>query len=404
MKRIQGITVIILVLLPLLAYPQNPTKWRGPNRNGYYNETGLLKEWPAGGPEILWQYDKLGEGYSSPAFGNGRIYISGMEDQTGYVYALEQDGRLIWKTPYGKEWLKSYPGSRGTPVIDEDRLFILSGMGRLSCFSANSGQLLWTKDLFTEFGGRNSEWGLAETVVIYGEKLICTPGGRIHNIIALNKMNGELIWTSKGMGEISAYCTPLLVKIDDRNLLITHTAKNIIGVDADDGEFLWNYPHVNIYDIHPNTPLYHDGQVFCFSGYGKGGVMLRLNEDGSKVTKMWFCETMDSRIGGAVYMDGYLYGSGDKSREWQCIDWSSGRMRYDSKEIGNGVVIAAEGLLYIYSQRGELALVKPGPSSFEIISETRISTGSGQHWAHPVIDNGRLFIRHGNALIAYKIK
>jgi len=404
MKSIPRITVIILVLLPFLAYPQNPTKWRGPDQNGYYNETGLLKEWPAGGPEILWQYDKLGEGYSSPAFGNGRIYISGMEDQTGYVYALEQDGTLIWKTPYGKEWLKSYPGSRGTPVIDEDRLFILSGLGRLSCFSANSGQLLWTKDLFTEFGGRNSEWGLAETVVIYGEKLICTPGGRIHNMVALNKKNGDLIWTTKAMGEISSYCTPLLLKMDGRNLLIAHTAKNIIGVDADNGEFLWNYPHVNIYDIHPNTPLYHDGQVFCFSGYGKGGVMLRLNEDGSKVTKMWFCETMDSRIGGAVYMDGYLYGSGDKSREWQCIDWLSGQMRYDSKEIGNGVVIAAEGLLYLYSQRGELALVKPGPSSFEIISETRISSGSGQHWAHPVIDNGRLFIRHGNALIAYKIK
>jgi len=404
MIRFFRINVILLLFIPVICHSQNPSRWRGPNENGYYPDTGLLKVWPTGGPQVLWHYDKLGEGFSSPAFGNGMIYTSGMEKETGYVYALRQDGSLVWKAPYGSEFLKSYPGSRGTPVIDGDHLYILSGMGRLSCLSSNSGQLLWTKDLFQEFGGRNTEWGLAETPVIHGDKLICTPGGKIHNVIALNKYSGDLIWTTKGMGEIPAYCTPLLIEIGGRNLLITHTAKNIIGVDADKGDFLWHYPHVNIYDIHPNTPVYHDGQVFCFSGYGKGGVMLRLNEDGSEATKMWFCETMDSRIGGAVYMDGYLYGSGDKNREWQCIDWSSGQVKYESKELGNGVVIAAEGLLYIYSQRGELALVKPGSLSFEIISEIRVAFGSGQHWAHPVINEGRLFVRHGNALIAYKIR
>jgi outer membrane protein assembly factor BamB len=364
----------------------------------------LLKEWPVGGPEVIWQYTKLGDGYSSPAFGNGRIYVSGMEGQTGFIYALEQDGNLIWKAPYGIEFHSGYPGTRGTPVIDGDNVFILSGMGHLSCLSSNSGRLKWTKNLFKEFDGRNAEWGLAETVVIHGDKLICTPGGRENNIIALNKISGDLIWSSRGMGEVSAYCTPLLIQIGGRNLMITHTADNILGFDADTGRILWNHRHTNRYSVHPNTPLYHDGQVFCFSGYGKGGAMLRLNEDGSKVSEMWFSETLDSRIGGAVYLNGYMYGSGDNNREWQCIDWKTGQVMYESKEVGNGVVIAADAMLYVYSQRGELVLINPGSSSFRIISKTKISAGSGQHWAHPVINEGRLFVRHGNALIAYKIR
>lgn len=237
-----------------------------------------------------------------------------------------------------------------------------------------------------------------------GDKLICTPGGKVHNIVALNKNNGDLIWTSKGLGEISAYCSPLLIEIGGRNLLVTHTQDNILGIDADSGKLLWNHGHPNRYSVHPNTPLYHDGQVFCFSGYGKGGVMLKLNADGSQVTKMWYSDTMDSRMGGAVYINGYLYGSGDSNREWQCIDWKTGKLIYESKEVGNGVVIAAEGLLYAYSQRGELALIKPGGDSFTILNNIKISSGSGQHWAHPVINAGRLFVRHGNALIAYKIR
>ena len=176
------------------------------------------------------------------------------------------------------------------------------------------------------------------------------------------------------------------------------------GRFPDTGKLLWSHKHPNRYSVHPNTPLYHDGQVFCFSGYGKGGAMLQLNEDGSKVKQLWYSETMDSRMGGAVYLDGYIYGSGDKNRQWQCIDWNTGKVVYESKEVGNGVVIAAEGMLYAYSQRGELALVKPGSSSFNIVSKIKITAGSGQHWAHPAINNGRLFVRHGNALIAYKIR
>ena len=391
-------------IFPYLGFSQSPTRWRGPQQNGTYAETGLLKVWPQTGPEILWHYDALGEGYSAPSFANGRIFISGMEGTTGYVYSLSASGTFIWKAPYGEEWTVSYPGSRSTPVIVGDYLYILSAHGDLACLSAGTGKIRWKKNIIRDFDGRNIDWGYNETLVVHGDKLICTPGGVRNNMIALNRLDGSLIWSVTAKGEKSAYCNPLLTTVGSRNLLVTHMENNIIGVDADKGQFLWSYPHTNIYLIHPNTPLFNNNQVFCFSGYGQGGVMLQLNADGSAITRKWVIKTLDSRIGGAVYLNGFIYGSGDQNVEWQCIDWDTGKLVYSSKALGNGVVITAEGLLYIYSQRGELALVKPEQNEFRIISKTRVTLGRGQHWAHPVINDSQLFIRHGNVLIDYKIK
>ncbi len=382
---------------------QQTTTWRGPGQSGIYPDKNLLDSWPESGPEIRWTYENLGNGYSSPAFANNNIFLSGMEGTTGHIYCLSESGKLIWKAPYGNEFHTSYPGSRATPVISGSMVYILSGLGDLTCLDATDGKIVWKKNILREFGGTNIQWGLNETVVIHGDKLICTPGGSTHNIVALEKTTGKLIWSSKGKGELSAYCTPLLTKVGDRNLLITHTAKNIIGVDADRGTLLWNYPHVNRWDVHPNTPLIFNNQVFCFSGYGKGAVLLQLNADGSKATRVWEAADMDSRMGGAVVIDGKIYGSGDNNRDWQCIDWSTGKVEYKTREIGNGVIIASDGKLILYSQRGELVLAKPGAASFQILGKTKVTQGSDQHWAHPAIFNENLYVRHGNTLISYQI-
>ena len=395
---------IVAFLTTISLYCQAPTTWRGPNQSGVYQEKDLLDQWPASGPEIAWSFDDLGVGYSSPAITNNLIYASGMEGSTGYIYALTMAGQLKWKSPYGKEWNGSYAGSRATPVIVGDLLYIISGTGEVTCMSAHDGKGVWNKNIFKDFDGRNIEWGINETPVVHGDKLICTPGGIRHNVIALNRFSGDLVWTSKGKGEKSAYCTPLLTKMGSKNLLVTHTEHNILGIDADKGTLLWNYPHTNRYSIHPNTPLIEKNTVFCFSGYGQGGVMLGLYQDGQSASRQWIAKTMDSRMGGAVLLDGKIYGSGDENRAWQCIDWATGKVDYKTTAIGNGVIIAADGKLYLYSQRGELALVKPGPDGFNILSKTRVALGSGQHWAHPVIHNGLLLVRHGNTLIAYKIK
>ena len=213
-----------------------------------------------------------------------------------------------------------------------------------------------------------------------------------------------MIWSSEAKSEKSGYCTPLLIELSSRKLLVTMTEHHIVGLDAKSGDMLWSYPQTNEYMVHANTPVYHDGSVFCFSGYGQGGVMLQLNEDGSKVTKKWFSSMMDSRMGGAVYHDGYLYGSGDYSRVWFCAEWETGDTTYTSKEIAKGVVILADEKLYCYSQRGELAMVKADPAEFKLLGETRVELGTEQHWAHPVIFRGVLYVRHGEVLMAYKIK
>ena len=398
------ILIFVLNLLSGIIKAQNPTNWRGPEGNGIYSDTELLSSWPGDGPEILWHYDQLGDGFSSPVIVNGRIYVSGMEEPRGFIYCFGLNGSLEWKSSYGDEFYESYPGSRSTPVIDGNRLYIFSAVGVLTCMDASDGKILWIKDTFRELDGRNLTWGATETVVVDEKYVYCTPGGKQNNIIALNKINGELAWSSSGLGENSAYCTPLLLELPARKLLVTHTADHILGLDASNGKVLWSFPHPNQYAIHPNRPLYQDGSLYCFSGYGQGGVKLELNSDGSKVNSLWSTRKLDSRMGGLVLVDGYLYGSGDSSREWRCINWETGEETYADNSIGKGVVIYADGMLFCYSERGELALVKADPEGFSVMGKTRVTLGTAQHWAHPVINQGILYLRHGRALIAYKIK
>jgi outer membrane protein assembly factor BamB len=189
-----------------------------------------------------------------------------------------------------------------------------------------------------------------------------------------------------------------------KKILATHTASYMIGIDAKTGKMLWSRYQPNQHKVHANTPIYHDGGLFYFSGYGQGAGKVDLNEDGTKITSAWKKQEFDSRMGGAVLVDGYIYGSGDQYREWKCLDWETGDTTYTSTDISKGVVIYADGMLYCYSERGELALVKATPGKFDLISKTIVEKGSEQHWAHPMIHKGVLYLRHGNALIAYLIK
>jgi len=387
------------------VFAQEPTRWRGPEGNGIYPTYGktLLKEWPADGPEILWSYEKLGQGHSSAAVAGGYLYTSGMTGSTGFLFKFSLNGELVWKKEYGPEFTESWYGTRGTPVIAGDRVYLESGMGVLYCFNAADGKIVWTKDLFSDLDGKNITWGVNETPVVNGDIIYATPGGKTHNVVALNRHTGETVWSSKGKGELSAYCTPLLFEHGGREILATHTASHLMGLDAATGELLWSVHQPNQWSVHANTPLYHDGSLFYFSGYGQGGGLVELSPDGSSVQQKWFKKEADSRMGGAVLVDGHIYTSGDKHREWRCFDWETGEETYASTEVGKGVVIYAGGMLYCYSDRGELALVRADPSGFEVKGETKVTLGSEQHWAHPMIHEGVLYLRHGNALIAYAI-
>ena len=398
-----AVFVTLFTCLSFLSKAQEATSWRGASGSGIYTVDKLLPQWPAEGPRILWSSDKLGQGFSSPAFANNKIYINGMVDGQAVLFVLDQNGKELQQFEYGKEFDASYPGVRSTPTIAGDLAYLLTGHGKLTCLDIKSGNPVWEKDFMTDFDGVNITWGYTESVLIDGDKLFCTPGGKTNNVMALNRMTGETIWNCSGLGETSAYCTPLLVKLPNLQLLVTHTSGNVLGIDASTGKMLWNFGHPNQWAVHPNSPIYHDGGLFVFSGYGQGGEKLKLSDDGSSVTKEWEIKSFDSRMGGAVLIDGYLYGSGDKDRSWQCIDWKTGEQKYASTEVTKGVAIAVNNKLIGYSEKGELFMADADPSAFKIISKTKVTLGSEQHWAHPVVNNGILYVRHGNVLIAYEI-
>lgn len=385
------------------ANAQSATKWRGENSAGIYKVEQLLPVWPADGPQLIWSFNRLGQGFSSPAFANNKIYINGMVEGQAVLFVLDLKGNLLQQFNYGKEFEASYPGTRSTPTIAGDLAYLLTGNGKLVCLDLKSGKPVWEKDLFSQMDGANITWGITEALLIDGDRLFCTPGGKTNNVMALNRMTGETLWNCYGLGELSAYCTPLLVKLPNRQLLITHTAEHILGIDASIGKLLWSFEHPNQWAVHPNTPIYSDGGLFVFSGYGQGGEKYKISADGSSATLEWKIKSFDSRMGGAVLINGYLYGSGDSDRSWQCIDWKTGERKYSSTVMAKGAVIAVNDQLIGYSEKGELFSAEVNPAEFKVISKAKVTLGTEQHWAHPVVDKGVLYVRHGNTLIAYKI-
>ncbi len=405
MKKIL-INVLMALVVSLTVNAQTINNWRGPNRDGIFQETNLLKVWPENGPQILWTFEELGKGFTSPTRVDGKIYVTGLEGDMGFIYIFSEHGKLEKKIPYGEEISESsgYPGTRSTPTIADNLIYIATGHGKLVCLDLNTGKEKWSKNLFNDFDGTNIRWSLTENLIVDGDAIYVAPGGKKNNVIALNRHNGNLIWSSEGKNETSAYCSPLLINHNGRKIYVTMMEKNILGLDAGSGALLWSYPHENQYNIYPNTPIYFDNSIYFFSGYGKGGIKVNLNADGSKITLAWTNETLDPQMGGAVLLNGYVYASGHKNRKWFCLDWESGEIKHESKELDKGAVIAADNMLYAYTERGELALIEPLPGSFRVVSKTMITLGSEQHWAHPVIHNGILYVRHGKALMAFDIR
>ncbi|MCX6241705.1 MAG: PQQ-binding-like beta-propeller repeat protein [Bacteroidetes bacterium] len=402
MKRI----IFLFCLMDLMAYSacsQDISQWRGPDRNGIYPETGLMKSWPETGPALLWHYDELGDGHSSAAVTNDRIYTCGEVNGIGYLYSFDLNGKLLWKMPYGEEWTESWPGVRSTPLVCDGKIYMMSGFGKLICRKAESGDFIWTIDILKDFKAPNIKWGVTENLLIDGNKLFCTPGGPEASVVALDRKTGKLLWKCAAKGESSAYCSPAIFTHNKRRILATHTASSIIGIDTETGKFLWSVDQPNTYSVHANTPEYIDGSIYCVSGYGKGGVLLKLSGDGSSVTETWRSPSISNRMGGFVVLNGKIYGSDDAGKAWYCTDWKTGTDMFSEKVTGKGNIISADGMLYLYGDNGEIVLAKPSPTGFGKVSSFKVPFGSAQHWAHLVIKNGRLYVRHGNSLMVYNI-
>lgn len=400
---LRTVSFLFTFFITSLLIGQNSAQWRGENRDGIYNESGLLTEWPADGPKLLWHYDNLGPGHASAAIAVGKVFVSGVEGENGFVLALSMAGNEIWKTTYGKEWVENFDGIRSTPNINDGRVYIMSGHGLVTCMDAESGEIIWKVDFIEEYGARNIRWGMTENLLIFDNQIICTPGGIDANMVSLDKNTGNLLWKTKGTGEKTAYCSPQFAIHNGIRMVMTHSESKIYAVSADNGDFLWSYDWPNKYAVQPNTPLYIDGKIFCTSGYGQGSALLELAVDGKSVKLVWENKLLDNQMGGFVLLDGNIYSCGQNSRKWMAVDFETGKELYSFKDIKVGNIISAEGLLYWYGQDGNVALVEPGIDSFNVKGKFKVPYGSEQHWAHLVISNKWLFVRHGTSLMAYDI-
>ena len=377
------------------------TQFRGPNRDGICTETGLLTEWPSGGPKMMWSYDKLGHGFASVSVLNGVIYTTGLEGEDGVLYALDTSGNLKWKKTYGKGWTGSNPGTRTTPTIEKDRIYIMSGHGVISCFNTEDGEQKWSIDTFAKFGGENITWGIAESVLIDNEKVICTPGGKDATVVALDKKTGETIWISKGVSDKSAYCSPLVVEMSGKRVVLTMVEKTVLGIDITDGKVLFQTSHPTTYSISAVSPVYDSGVLFVSNGYNQGSVGFTVADD-MTVSRKWAQKKLDVHHGSVVLLDGNIHGA-NTSGQWMCLDLATGDIKYQAKAVGKGSVIFADGMLYCYAEKGLLGLVKPTPDGYDMVSSFKIEMGEKEHWAHPAISHGVLYIRHGEVLMAFDI-
>jgi outer membrane protein assembly factor BamB len=385
-------------------FAQETAQWRGPGRDGIYPDKGLMNVWPANGPPLMWHYDSLGEGHSSAVVTSNRIYTAGILGGIGYLYCFDFSGKLLWKVPYGEEWVESWPGVRSTPVIFNGKIYQYSGFGKLICRKAETGAFVWSVDVLKDYQAPNIKWGVTENLLIDDNKLFCTAGGPEANVIALDPETGRLIWKSRGKGETSAYGSPAMIKLADKHILVAQTANSILGIDAKNGNLLWSHDQPNKYSVHANTPLYHDGYLYCVSGYGKGGVMLKVANDGNSVQEVWRNTSIDNRMGGFVLVNGKIFGSDDSGKAWYCLDWKTGTNMYSEKITGRGNIIYADGRLYLYGDNGEVVLAEPLANSFKKVSAFMVPFGADQHWAHLVIGHGCLFVRHGGSLMGYDIR
>lgn len=396
----------------IVAYSQQ-AEWRGPGRSGIYNETGLLKTWPSAGPTMLWEATDIGTGYSSATVTADAIYITGRKGNNDVLTSFSQEGKKNWEVTYGSASNSNYPDTRCTPTFSNGKLFLVSGMGDLVCIGKD-GKIIWTVNHFQKYSARIPMFGVSESPLVVDNKVIGTPGGSKASMVAFNVENGNVIWETQSINDETNYVNPLVADFGGMKIIVTITMGQMIGVNSATGKLLWkiNYEALNniqTYDRnHVNTPLYRDGFLFAGNGYGQVGVKLKLNADGSAPTVVWKNSDITPHVGGMVLIGNYIFSSTHDSNSkgrWICVDWTTGKTMWITDWYNKGAIISADGMLYITEEKsGRVGLVKPSAEKLDVVSSFQVIKGTGPYWAHPVIDKGRLFIRHGDYLAVYSVK
>lgn len=407
------LTGLFIIVSVSMAYSQL-YEWRGPERSGIYNESGLLKKWPEGGPVLLWEALNMGDGYSSPVITSDAIYITGRRDSSDVLTALTLDGKVKWDVIYGKAWMKNHTGSRCTPTYYNGDIFLISGSGDIACVGSN-GKLKWSKNHYSLYESKPIMFGISESPLVVDNMVIASPGGKKASLVAFNISDGKVLWETEPLNQEPQYVNPKLVTHAGKKMIVTVMGEDIIAVNAKDGKIMWKvaYSAINAAEgrarkNHAITPVYRDGHILIANGYNWVALKLKLSADGNSVETVWENRNFDPQHGGVVLLGNYIYGANHQSNPsdtWICVDWTTGKTLWTQKWYSRGSIISADGMLYLFEEKsGHVALVRADPSKLDIVSEFQITKGEGPFWAHPVINQGKLYIRHGNALMAYNIK
>jgi outer membrane protein assembly factor BamB len=418
--KTQILSIILLISCTCFTKAQKISEWRPENRTGVSAETGLLKTWPSAGPSLIWSNPDLAKGFSSPSFGASTIYITGNSGNNGandILFALNMDGKILWQTEVGRAWTGSNPESRATPTVEGNRVYTCSGYGDLACIDATTGKIIWTYKASELNKGTYGSWGIAESLLIDGDKLYFSPGGPETMTIALKKTTGDMIWKSSSLNDKPGYVSPILINYAGKKMIVNVSLGHVFAVDASNGEILWKVSHGESSDpnmrrwdlIKCTTPLYKDGMVYVTGGYDTGGMMIKIGDDARSASVVWTDSSLDNHHGGVVLVNGYIYGSNwlnNNNGNWCCIEWKTGKKMWEEPWNCKGSIISADGMLYLYDEKnGNVGLVKVNPEKFDLVSSFKIDQGNaGPFWAHPVIHDGILYLRHTNVLMAYQIK
>jgi outer membrane protein assembly factor BamB len=412
-----GLLIACLALLGAeRVFAADWPQWRGPQRDGISRETGLLKEWPAEGPKLLWQAKDIGHGYSTPAVVGERLYLlSNRGEANEFVQALDvKDGRQVWSTRLGNVGpnipAANYPGARSTPTVDGALLYALGSDGNLACLETAMGKVRWQKNLRTDFGGKTGNWAYAESPLIDGEVLVCTPGGSVATLVALNKRTGDVIWKSAVPGgDPAAYSSAIVVEVGGVKQYVQFLGNGVVGVDAKSGKFLWRDDRTAAKNqVNIPTPVASGGSIYSASaGSGGGLVKLTVNQGMVTAQPVYAAQKLPNSIGGSVRVGEYLYGTAGPVLV--CVEFATGTIQWEDRGIGTGSVLYADGRLYLHGEtRGDVALVEATPEGYRekgrFMPPDAPDRGPSRAWAYPVVANGRLYIRDLGSLWCYDVK
>jgi len=393
----------LLVLIVSCTRQPEIAQWRGPNRDGHYPDKGLLKQWPAEGPKLIWATDTVGDGYGSPVVTHDGLFITGAIDSTGYLYSFDLKGNLRWKVAYGPEWATNFPGSRSAPTVVDDLVYAVSGKGEMACLNRIDGSKVWSVNLFTDLHGKNTIFGYSEGLLVKDQMIYCAPGGADTNVVALDRFTGKMIWNCKGVGQLSAFCSPKIIQQGKHNILLTFSELSMLGIDANDGKLLFTHKQDTLGNVHSNAPIFDKGYLYYVAGDGNRTVKLKLAEDGESIKEVWRCKPFDNIMGGVVQLGNQLIATGHRKQELMSLDMQKGIVT-QSLKIGRGATIEADGMVYLYDEKGNVHLVDPTGDELKEVSTFKVTRGTKEHFSHPVIGNGVLYIRHGKSLMAYDIR